>query len=1069
MQKRLFIILIALLSRGIQPVVAQSENSNSNSNLFRSVDNPHYWKNRKPFEGYWQQDVYYKIKASVDDKTNIVDGSEELTYWNNSPDDLTYVYFHLYSNAQVKNSYLSDLYKNNNNTVKFGKYQQQELGTNITKISSGGLELKTELDNTILKVYLPQPLKPNQFVTFNIDFKTYFDNGSIRNRMKQFYTFGYKHFDLVHWYPRISVYDRKFGWDTQQHMDHEFYGDYGKYDVQLTFPNNYIVEATGVLQNKGEVMPDELRNKLDIKNFSNKPWNEKPSEIIKPDGSTKTWIYYAENVHDFAATADPTYRIGETEWHRIKCISMVQEPHASRWQNAASYTAKVIRTYSEDFGMYIYPKMVVADAQDGMEYPMLTLDGGSDPDYRSLLAHEIGHNWFFGMVGSNETYRAALDEGFTQFLTCWAYEKIDGKYLVQNPPKSKYVAKYLEPDLIRFTRGYNGYMTDAVKGGETTLNTHSDEFNGGLRHDGGYRQVYYKTATMLYNLQYVLGDSLFLAAMQHYFSQWMVCHPYIEDFRSSIINFTHVDLNWFFDQWFETAKTIDYKVQCIKKGREPGEHVITFKRKGRMQMPIDFSVITDSIEYKYHIPNNWFVKKTTATVLPRWIGWDKLKPTYEAKVKVPGKINNVVIDPSTRLADAYMLDNSKNLPIKMDFDSKIYNPADWTSYRLFYRPDVWYNGYDGLKVGWHVNGNYLNYHHIFDATLWLNTGLAQNNLSKDAYINKFDDLNFRINYRTATDKFMKGSAIYMSAKLLDGLNAYVAGFDRRDISGRNKVYMFFKSMYRKDRHSLNYLLLPGEWSVKDYNNTLNIGIDHIYYYKFGTGTINLNMRSSALESSYDYASVSLTVINKNKIAKKVSFNTRTFIQYGTGNKWASESSLFLAGANPEEMMDNKFTRSQGFFEPSLATFGTTTNNFNYGGGLNLRGYSGYVAPETDANGNLVMSYKGTSGAAVNAELDFSDLIKFQPKLFRNWLKLSTYLFGDVGVININTPTEYIALGNIRADAGVGAALTIKRFGPLQTVEPLTVRFDIPLFLNRTPALAPEFFAFRWVIGVSRAF
>ncbi len=664
-------------------------------------------------------------------------------------------------------------------------------------------------------------------------------------------------------------------------------------------------------------------------------------------------------------------------------MALVQEPHASRWQNATSYTAKVIKTYSEDFGMYIYPKMIVADARDGMEYPMLTLDGGQDPEYRGLLAHEIGHNWFFGMVGNNETYRAALDEGFTQFITSWALERIDGKYIIQSPPKSPYVEKHLRPTVSRNIRVYNTYINDAARASDATVNTHSDEFDGGLAHEGGYRQVYYKTATMLYNLQYVLGDSLFLASMQHYFNQWKVCHPYLEDFRSSIINFSHVDLNWFFDQWMETTKTIDYKFVEIEKENEPNEYSVEFKRIGAMQMPIDFSVYTDSAEYKFHIPNNWFVKKTAATVLPRWIGWGKVKPKYEAKINVPGKITNVVIDPSERLADVNMLNNSKKIPVRMEFDSKIYNTSDWTAYEIFYRPELWYNGYDGLKLGWHVNGNYLNNHHIFDATLWLNTGLAQANIPKEVYFNKYDNLNFRVNYRTATDKFMKGSSIYLSAKALDGLNAYEFGFDRNDKSEKNKVYMFFKSMYRMNEHTLNYLLLPGEWGIEKYNNTINLGIEHTYSYGFGEGSINLNTRSSALESSYDYTLVSLTAINKNILANKVNFNTRTYIQYGTGSNWASESSLFLAGASPEELMDNKYTRSQGFFAPSMASIGTEPNNFQYGGGLNLRGYAGYLAPEVDKQGNLVMSYKGSSGAAINAELEFSDLINFKPKLFRN--------------------------------------------------------------------------------------
>jgi hypothetical protein len=1040
-------------------------------NTYQTASNKYYWKNRKPFEGYWQQDVHYKINASLDDKSDIIDGAIELVYTNNSPDELPFVYFHLYSNAQAKDSYLSDLYKNNGYKVTHGKYQAQGLGTNVSKITLNGADLKTEQDNTILKVFLPKPIKSGESITLKIDFKTYFDNGTIRNRMKLFNAWGYKHYDVVHWYPRISVYDRKMGWDTDQHMDHEFYGDFGTYDVAFTFPNNYILDATGVLVNKNEVLPVDLLAKLDIKNFKNKPWNETPSVVVLPDGTQKTWKFHAENVHDFALTADPTYRIGEAEWKGIKCISLAQEPHASRWQNAAEYTAKVIQVNSEDFGMYGYPKMIVADAQDGMEYPMLTLDGGYDPDYRDLLAHEISHNWFFGMIGTNETYRAMLDEGFTQFLTNWTYERIDGVQRVKYAAKSNYVERFIEPDYVRNSEVFNGYMMDAARGIETNINVHSDGYNGAIRHGGGYRQVYMKTAVMLYNLQYTLGDSLFLSAMQNYFNQWKFAHPYVEDFRNSVIQHTKVDLNWFFDQWIETSKTIDYGVKSVKRGERDGEYKIKFKRYG-MQMPLDFAVVAknDSV-YNYHIPNNWFVKKTKATVLPRWIGWDNVKREYTATVVVPDGIADVVIDPSTRLADVNMLDNNKNFSIKYRFDSKIYNPANWMRYELFARPDVWWNAYDGAKVGLHMNGHYMNYLHNIDATLWFNTGMGQNLPDGTASKDKYDNVNFRINYRTATDKFMQGSSLYASAKALDGLNAYTLGFDRKDKKEKNRLYMYFKSMYRKDLNDLNYLLMPSEWTANQLNNTLNVGLEHVYSYKRGTGNINLGMRSSAFMSDYDFKTISLNVVNKNRLGR-FNFNTRLVGQYGTGTYWASESSLFLAGANPEEMMDNKYTRSQGFFDPSMATMGATINNFHAGGGLNLRGYSGYLAPQLLSDGaTTVYTYKGQTGAALNTELEFDGIIRARRQ---NWLtrtfKLTTYLFGDVGVINYNPVTDNVLkLSDVRADAGVGVALTIKRFGVLQTVNPLTIRFDMPLFLNKAPAADQGFIQYRYIIGISRAF
>ncbi|MEI8137952.1 MAG: M1 family peptidase, partial [Bacteroidota bacterium] len=336
---------------------------------YRSATNPLYWKNRKPFEGYWQQDVHYNIKAELNDSTDIITGNEELTYWNNSPYDISFVYFHLYNNAQNKNSYAADLYKNNNYNLQFGKYRSKNLGTQVEKITVNGQELKTELDNTILKVYLPKPLKSGSSLTMILDFKTYFDVEAIRNRMKMFNAFGYKHYDIVHWYPRVTVIDSKFAWNTDQHMDHEFYGDFGSFNVEMTLPNNYVADGTGTLLNEKEVLPDSLRKKLDISNFLKKPFNSPPSVITKRDGTKKTWKFSAINVHDFAFTTDPTYRIGESNWDGVRCIALVQEPHAAGWYNCTKYIAKILEVNSYNIGPYHHPKMIVADAQDGMEYP----------------------------------------------------------------------------------------------------------------------------------------------------------------------------------------------------------------------------------------------------------------------------------------------------------------------------------------------------------------------------------------------------------------------------------------------------------------------------------------------------------------------------------------------------------------------------------------------------------------------------------------------------------------------------------------------------------------------------
>ena len=215
-----------------------------------------------PHKGYWQQDIHYNIKAEIDEETDIIDAFEELTYWNNSPDTLDFVFFHLYQNAFQPDSYYDKLQKENGKNPKYGKYEEKKLGTIVERITINGMSVETLLDNTILKVNLIEPLLPNEKINFEIKFKTYFDSGEVRRRMKSYDAWGYRHYNGVHWYPRISVYDAKFGWTTDQHLGREFYGNFGTFDVELTFASNFVVEATGNLINRNEVLPDDLRKKL---------------------------------------------------------------------------------------------------------------------------------------------------------------------------------------------------------------------------------------------------------------------------------------------------------------------------------------------------------------------------------------------------------------------------------------------------------------------------------------------------------------------------------------------------------------------------------------------------------------------------------------------------------------------------------------------------------------------------------------------------------------------------------------------------------------------------------------
>ncbi|MCW3125769.1 MAG: hypothetical protein JWO03_1427 [Bacteroidetes bacterium] len=1073
--------------------------STSGQNTFRTASNPMYWKNKMPYPGYWQQDVEYHIQATIEENIDIVGGEEQLTYFNNSPDTLYFVYFNLYQNAFQPGSYLDDLQRHNGVEPRYGKYEKSKEGTLIDRITSDEEVLRTQLDNTVMKVFLNKPLAPNKSMEFDIRFRTFFDTGSTRRRMKKYKAYGFNHYNGCQWYPKICVYDRKSGWNTDQHLNREFYGDFGSFHVELTFASNYVVEATGILQNEKEVLPDTLKAKLQIRNFKDKKWEEKPS-VITPykKGETKTWKYHADNVHDFAWTADPTYRIMDTMWNGIRCVGICQESHASGWQNSADFCAKIIKCFSESVGMFEYPKMVVADAQDGMEYPMITMDGGRNPGYHSLLVHEVGHNWFYGMVGSNETYRAMMDEGFTQFLTVWGMEHIDGDTALDPPSRNKYIRHFAEKGDTRDGRAYLGYLRDATLHTDEPLNTHSDGFNGALGQGGGYGMVYNKTSTMLYNLQYVLGDSVFLAAMRHYVAQWKMCHPYPEDFRNSVIQFTHVDLNWFFDEWMETTKTIDYKISSVKKVWTDPDlpvphdiYAIKLKRKGRSQMPIDLRVISkNGAIYDYHIPNTWYEKKLTQkqdqytkpefqnpandSILPKWYGWDKLKPTYTATLNIPGGIKNVIIDPSERLADINDFDNRQHGNVEVRFDSRIYPPNSWKKYRIWMRPDLWYNSYAGFQLGFNMKGSYMYVKHKFEFTIWLNTHLAQGGAYhySDADLKKAGWINYSFSYSTPINKLMKSTSVYFQSRWLDGFELYKFGLVKT-LPNNFAIDFHFKGFTRNRPYYKNYLVNQDEWSTywdspNMFNASLNLTGTYNYANAKASGYITAHLRSATLSSSFNYNYLEITHIGRVSFWK-LDLRTRIYGRFGMGNMVPSESALYFAGANEEDMMENKYMRAAGFAPQQWSGYGADVNHLHYGGGLNLRGYTGYLITEYDKYGVPVPAYKGNSGFSVNGELDFNRIVPVKNQKLKDIFTLNTYLFGDLGALAYSNSRGEQELSQVRFDGGAGLALTIKKWGFLQDIKPLTLRFDVPFVISHTPSVDPQYVKFRWVVGVSRAF
>jgi aminopeptidase N len=271
-------------------------------------------------------------------------------------------------------------------------------------------------------------------------------------------------------------------------------------------------------------------------------------------------------------------------------------------------------------------------------------------------------------------------------------------------------------------------------------------------------------------------------------------------------------------------------------------------------------------------------------------------------------------------------------------------------------------------------------------------------------------------------------------------------------------------MYRTND---NYLI-NSAWDLRKMNNRINVNLEHKYKYSYGKGTLNLTLYSSSLGSAYDYNKLILSAKNNNKV-EKLKINTRAYFQLGTGSNWAEESKLGLAGANNEEMMNSKFTRAEGIVSAEFMGYDYTTNYFHQAGGLNLRGYTGYLAPEFNEDGTIASyDFNGTSGAAFNTEIDFTAYLPYSIRKHN----IASYLFADAGIItnkNLNRENYKEVFSDVRADAGIGFTYTFRNFGPLETVRPLVIRFDMPLFLNRPPASDDDFFQFRWLIGINRAF
>ncbi len=984
-----------------------------------------------------------------------------LVYVNNSPDQLGRLMFHLYQNAYQPGSNMDKVYRTRGNYSIAGLAPEEQGYTEIEDIFDEERNtLRIRVDDTIGWVQLADTLLPGDSVVLHMTFKTKFS--SIRHRLQYSQDqWGNMQFDVAQWYPKIGVYDR-YGWHPDQHIGYEFYGEFGTFDVSITLPEHYIVGATGVLVNREEVLPRALRRKLDIRNFAEKPYGERPSVIIPPSTRLKTWIYHAENVHDFAWIADPTFRIGHARWEDVDIWSYAREWKASRWQDAAEFTRAVIELYSKDIGRYAYPSMIVSDVDQGMEYPMLTMDGGESPGYKGLLAHEVGHNWFYGMVGNNETQCAWLDEGFTSFLTTWAMERLVGKTITH---RSNWYEETFYPDDDWRSPRYRRYLDVIRSGYDESINTPSNESSEPV----AYRNsAYDKPYVMLFNLQYLLGDVEFLRAMQHYFAKWKFKHPYPEDFVKAIEESSGRDLSWFFDEWLNSRKQCDYGITSVRTQwvlTEAGRKIrckIALYRYGDMIMPLDIVVtLADSTKLKYLIPVDNFIKvEEGLDILPMWPGWDDVNRTYTAEIELPAEPISVEIDPSLRLADVDRLDNTSGFLPKIKWEPDNYmgvqfDPLD--TYLVRYRPDLRFNNVDGIALGIALEGGYLMSLHQPKYRIYASS-LAGTRTGA---------IDFMLGFRLPLSFPTSLSGFFGEYKSYEGRELVRIGLDTRwsrrlQFPPFFSARLFFQSYELRDSTYIlfaRYNWMKERQTVSTINLVLNWS-DRLHWFETSS---TLTLSTNFLHSDYSFGRLTFETNNKFPLPLGATLNTRLYYGY-SNDRLPPQEAYRLAGGNPMQEFEHFFYASPGTLPVALKREG----HIRMPGGGNLRGYS-----NQDVSGSRIF--------ALNFELYVPMIWKIltpTTKVFRKYFNVTPYGFYDFGNIE-SAPFYFSSLTSglivdkrwaffphaFYHDLGVGILWPL----PFPAgAGRYNLRLEIPFWVN-LPRYGEKRGKFRWVVGIEKAF
>lgn len=599
----------------------------------------------------WQQKIKYQINVNMDVNTNRFAGAEKIDYWNNSPDTLTRVFFHLYWNAFQPNSSMDVRSRELGKTVlrepsrmsdgldwdarvkdRISKLTPEQVGfQRVYSVKINGVAQELKEHETILEVVLTKPILPKTKIQMDVQFEAQVPQQIRRSGRDN--TEGVR-YSMSQWYPKLVEYDYQ-GWNANPYIAREFYGVWGDFDVNITIDKNYFVTAGGDLVNANEI---------------GRGYETPGTKPVTTSGNTTTWKWQAYNVHDFMWAADPKYKMitkttpnGPLLRVVYKGTDSASEANDARWQRVADTAATAYPIIAKTFGPYPYKTYTFVQGGDGgMEYPMGTLMRNASI---GTAIHEWMHSWYQMMLGTNESLYPWMDEGFTDYATSRVMAEMRGR-TTGLPSEGS----------------YRSYFNLAKSGMEEPASTHSDHYNTNFAYGAA---SYSKGAVFLAQLGYIVSEKIRDQILLDYYYQWRFKHPNPNDFIRIAEKRSGMELDWYKEYWIHSTKTIDYAVGDINV--VDGKTTLTVKRIGKMPMPLDVLVTyKDGSQEMHVIPLDlMYGTKPAEGMAPvtNHQPWRWTHPEYQFAIgKGIQDIKSIEIDPSMRLADINRNNNKLVIP-----------------------------------------------------------------------------------------------------------------------------------------------------------------------------------------------------------------------------------------------------------------------------------------------------------------------------------------------------------------------------------------------------------------------